>query len=34
MNIQKYDSIKFKRGVRIIDVQDRYNYKVSHLPGS
>ncbi len=34
MNSAKYDSIKFKRGVKIIDVQDSYNFKLNHLNNS
>ena len=34
MYSEKYDSIKYKRGVKIIDIQDRYNYQISHLNGA
>jgi rhodanese-related sulfurtransferase len=28
------NSINFGRGIKIIDIQDSYNYKVNHYPGS
>ncbi len=34
MNSVKYDSIKFKRGVKIIDVQDSYSYRLGHINNS
>ena len=30
-NYVSYNSIKSKRGVKIIDVQDSYSFKVNHL---
>lgn len=29
-----YNSIKFKRGAKIIDIQDKYNYQIFHLNGA
>ncbi len=34
MNNTNYNSIKNKKGVKIIDVQDSYSFKVNHLKGS
>ncbi len=34
MRIEKYDSIKYKKGVKIIDIQDKYEYLSNHLPRS
>ena len=33
MNNTNYNSIKNKKGVKIIDVQDSYSFKVNHLKG-
>ncbi len=34
MYTEKYNRIKNKRGVKIIDIQDKYEYQIYHLPGS
>ena len=28
------NSIKYKRGIKIIDIQDKYNYQLFHLNGA
>ncbi len=28
------NGINFRRGAKIIDIQDKYNYQLNHIPGS
>lgn len=28
------NGINFRKGVKIIDIQDKYNYQLNHVPGS
>ncbi len=34
MYTEKYNRIKNKRNIKIIDVQDRYEYQIHHLPSA
>lgn len=34
MYTEKYNRIKNKRNIKIIDIQDKYEYQVHHLPGA
>ena len=34
MYVEKYNNLRNRRNIKIIDLQDRYEYKIHHLPNS